>query len=114
QDACPPIGKAMSAIWNAFGGKRTSQLHRKMSAYDPKRTLSPAHAPMPPIYSGMAGLFLALLRVQNTEKPVEQKIMICNGDGGGRGADYANFMACCLLISAEHRIGARATGPRVA
>ena len=58
-------------------------------------------------------LYAALLRVQNTEKPVEQKIMICNGDGGGRGADYANFMACCLLISAEHRIGARATGPRV-
>ena len=57
QGACPPIGKAMSAISNAFRGKRTSQLHRKMSAYDPKRTLSPAHAPMPPIFSGMAGPF---------------------------------------------------------
>jgi hypothetical protein len=42
QDACPPIGKAMSAISSAFRGKRTSQLHRKMSAYDPKRTQSGA------------------------------------------------------------------------
>ena len=94
---------------------RTAQLHRKMSANETQsghlvRRMHPCRL----FFPGWPDFFPALLRVQNTEKPVEQKIMICNGDGGGRGADYANFMACCLLISAEHRIGARATGPRVA
>ena len=54
---------------------------------------------MPPIYSGMAGLFSRTLTCAKHSEPVEQKIMICNGDEGSRGADYATFMAGCVFIS---------------